>query len=48
MRIRNSMLDAQRQATQARQQLTSADTQVVTDLVSLYKALGGGWAGASD
>jgi len=42
-----NVLDAQRQATQARQQLTSADTQVVTDLVSLYKALGGGWEEAN-
>ena len=43
-----TVLDAQRQATQARQQLTSADTQVITDLVSLYKALGGGWEDASE
>jgi len=37
------VLDAERQFTQARQQSSAADTQVAVDLVTLYKALGGGW-----
>lgn len=37
------VLDAQRQLAQARQQATQARVQTSTDLVTLYKALGGGW-----
>lgn len=37
------VLDAQRQLAQARQQAASAREQSSVDLVSLYKALGGGW-----
>ncbi|PLR31689.1 RND transporter [Chimaeribacter californicus] len=38
-----NVLDAQRQLAQARQQATEARVQTSTDLVALYKALGGGW-----
>lgn len=38
-----NVLDAQRQLAQARQQSASARVQSSIDLVSLYKALGGGW-----
>jgi len=38
-----NVLDAQRQLAQARQQTTLAQVQTSTDLVSLYKSLGGGW-----
>ncbi|WP_413730731.1 efflux transporter outer membrane subunit [Sodalis sp. RH22] len=38
-----NVLDAQRQLAQARQQAASARVQTGTDLVALYKALGGGW-----
>lgn len=38
-----TVLDAQRQLAQARQQYAQGTMQVSTDLVSLYKALGGGW-----
>jgi NodT family efflux transporter outer membrane factor (OMF) lipoprotein len=37
------VLDAQRQELSAEQQLTDSTTSVSTDLVALYKALGGGW-----
>ncbi len=37
------VLDAQRQELSAEQQLTDSTTTVSTDLVALYKALGGGW-----
>lgn len=37
------VLDTERQLAQTRQQLTRMTLQVSTDLVSLYKALGGGW-----
>ena len=37
------VLDTERQLDQARQQYVQATTQVSTDLVALYKALGGGW-----
>jgi multidrug efflux system outer membrane protein len=42
-----NVLNAQRQYTQSRQQLTQAALQLNTDLVALYKALGGGWQDAS-
>ncbi|MES4612427.1 MAG: efflux transporter outer membrane subunit [Ewingella sp.] len=38
-----NVLDAQRQLAQAKQQSAAARVQTSTDLVSLYKALGGGW-----
>jgi outer membrane protein, multidrug efflux system len=38
-----SVLDAQRQQLAAEEDLAQSDTVVVTDLVALYKALGGGW-----
>ncbi|MDR3432743.1 MAG: efflux transporter outer membrane subunit [Rouxiella aceris] len=38
-----NVLDAQRQLAQARQQSAEAKVQTCTDLVSLYKSLGGGW-----
>lgn len=40
-----SVLDAQRQQLAAEDDLAQSDTAVVTDLVALYKALGGGWEG---
>jgi len=38
-----SVLDAQRQQLVAEEDLAQSDTAVVTSLVALYKALGGGW-----
>ncbi|MFP3613862.1 efflux transporter outer membrane subunit [Paraburkholderia sp. SIMBA_050] len=38
-----NVLDAERQLAQARQQYAQGTMQVSTDLVALYKALGGGW-----
>jgi len=38
-----NVLDAQRQLAQAHQQSAEAKVKTSTDLVSLYKALGGGW-----
>jgi NodT family efflux transporter outer membrane factor (OMF) lipoprotein len=38
-----SVLDAQRQQLATEDDLAQSDTIVVTDLVALYKALGGGW-----
>ena len=40
-----SVLDAQRQQLAIEDDLAQSDTAVVTDLVALYKALGGGWNG---
>jgi outer membrane protein, multidrug efflux system len=37
------VLDAERQLSQVRQQYAQSTTQVSTDLIALYKALGGGW-----
>jgi outer membrane protein TolC len=42
-----SVLSVQLQTVQARQQLTQAQLTQSTDLVKLYKALGGGWTDAS-
>jgi len=43
-----NVLDAERQLSDAQQQYAQGTMQVSTDLVALYKALGGGWqAGAS-
>ena len=38
-----SVLDAQRQQLAAEDDLAQSDTAVITNLVALYKALGGGW-----
>ena len=38
------VLDAQRQMSSAQRDAQQAQLQVCTDLVSLYKALGGGWS----
>ena len=38
-----SVLDAQRQQLATEDDLAQSDTTVVTDLIALYKALGGGW-----
>jgi outer membrane protein, multidrug efflux system len=43
-----NVLDAERQLAQARQQYAQGTMQVSTDLVSLYKALGGGWQSDAD
>ena len=40
------VLTAQRTVLQAEQALADATTSVSTDLVALYKALGGGWEAA--
>jgi len=37
------VLDAERQSNQAKIQLVNAQIQQITDLLTLYKALGGGW-----
>ncbi|TDY39065.1 NodT family efflux transporter outer membrane factor (OMF) lipoprotein [Paraburkholderia rhizosphaerae] len=42
-----NVLDAERQLSQVRQQYAQSTTQVSTDLVALYKALGGGWTQTS-
>jgi NodT family efflux transporter outer membrane factor (OMF) lipoprotein len=39
------VLDAERQQLAVEDDLARSDTAVVTDLVALYKALGGGWSG---
>ncbi|HEX4153175.1 MAG TPA: efflux transporter outer membrane subunit [Steroidobacteraceae bacterium] len=41
-----TLLTVQLQAAQARQQLVQAQSSEATDVVKLYKALGGGWEGA--
>ena len=38
-----SVLDAQRQQLAVEDDLAQSETAVIADLVSLYKALGGGW-----
>jgi len=38
-----SVLDAQRQQLATENELALSDTATLTDLISLYKALGGGW-----
>jgi multidrug efflux system outer membrane protein len=40
-----AVLDAQRQQLAIEDDLAQSDTAVVTNLVALYKALGGGWSG---
>ena len=37
------VLDARRSVSMARQQLVQADTLLINDIVTLYRALGGGW-----
>ena len=37
------MLDAQRELLVTEQQLAQSETAVIQDLISLYKAMGGGW-----
>lgn len=41
-----SVLDAQRQQLAAEDDLAQSDTAMITNLVALYKALGGGWEAA--
>lgn len=43
-----TVLDAERDLASTRQQLTQATVSVTTDLVALYKALGGGWEAYAD
>jgi len=38
-----TVLDAERQLAQTRQQLAQSTVSVTTDLIAVYKALGGGW-----
>jgi len=42
------VLDAERQLSDAQQQYAQETMQVSTDLVALYKALGGGWQPAGN
>ena len=39
-----TVLQAQNAQLNAQDQLLQSDAQVLTDLVSIYKALGGGWS----
>jgi NodT family efflux transporter outer membrane factor (OMF) lipoprotein len=41
------VLDAQRTLIEQRQDLVNAESQVTNDVIALYRALGGGWEGAS-
>ena len=43
-----TVLDAERQLAETRQQLAQSTVSVTTDLIALYKALGGGWQGAPE
>jgi NodT family efflux transporter outer membrane factor (OMF) lipoprotein len=43
-----SVLDAQRQQLAAEDDLARSDTSVVTNLIALYKSLGGGWQGMAN
>jgi len=40
-----NVLDAQRSLYVTEEALVLSDTAVITDLIALYKALGGGWEG---
>ena len=42
------VLDAQRQLLSAQDELAQSDQTIATNLVALYKALGGGWEGEAD
>ena len=42
-----SVLDAERQLAETRQQLAQSTVSVTTDLIAVYKALGGGWEAAN-
>lgn len=39
-----SVLEAETTMSTAQDQLAQSDAQIITDIVSLYKALGGGWS----
>jgi multidrug efflux system outer membrane protein len=43
-----TVLDAERQLAETRQQLAQSTVSVTTDLIAVYKALGGGWQGAPE
>ncbi|OXC72304.1 efflux transporter outer membrane subunit [Caballeronia sordidicola] len=43
-----TVLDAERQLAGAREQLAQSTVSVTTDLIAVYKALGGGWQGAPE
>ena len=43
-----TVLDADRQLTEAEDALARSDTQLDTSLIALYKALGGGWQEATE
>ncbi len=43
-----NVLNAENALLQSRDQLTQSDAQTLTDLVSLYKTLGGGWSVSGD
>ena len=40
----DSLLDAQRTLLSYEDELVKSKTEMITDLISLYKALGGGWS----
>ena len=42
-----TVLDAERQLAETRQQLAQSTVSVTTDLIAVYKALGGGWEAAN-
>jgi outer membrane protein, multidrug efflux system len=39
------VLDAERQLAQTREQLAQSTVNVTTNLIAVYKSLGGGWQG---
>jgi outer membrane protein TolC len=43
-----NVLDAERSLYQVQDQLVQSDRTVSTDLISLYKSLGGGWETGAD
>lgn len=43
-----NVLDAERQLAETRQQLAQSTVSVTTDLIAVYKALGGGWQGDAE
>jgi outer membrane protein, multidrug efflux system len=43
-----TVLDAERQLAETRQQLAQSTVSVTTDLIAVYKALGGGWEAAPE
>jgi outer membrane protein TolC len=40
-----NVLEAQRSLYATEEALVQSDTAIITDLIALYKALGGGWEG---